>query len=131
MKTNKKKKSGLVTFPGVAAIKRPFKYEVDITWSEEDSAYVVRVPELPGCVTHGESMEEAVKMADEAIYAYLEALLQTGQSIPVPLAEEELSGEFVVRTGMPALHRKLKLMAKAEGKSFNAFLVSRLKELKH
>jgi predicted RNase H-like HicB family nuclease len=111
-------------------LRKPFKYEVDIYWSVEDSAFIAVVPELPGCMTHGETRIEAAKMADEAIEAYLEALVETGQEIPTPLAEEEFSGEFLVRTGDPALHRRLTMLARAERKKLTPWLVQKLRELK-
>lgn len=37
-----------------------FKYETIIYWSEDDQAYLVEVPELPGCLAHGDSYEEAL-----------------------------------------------------------------------
>ena len=36
-------------------------YSMIIQWSDEDNAYIVTVPELPGCQTHGETYEEAVQ----------------------------------------------------------------------
>lgn len=111
-----------------SAIKKPFKYEIDITWSAEDGAWVVRIPELPGCATHGDTPEQAFKMAEEAIESYLEALIDTGQEIPVPLSEEKLSGDFMVRSN-PTLHRKLKALAKSNRQPLNTFVVENLKKL--
>ena len=42
-------------------------YSMIIQWSNEDQAYIVTVPELPGCKTHGETYEKAVKQAKYAI----------------------------------------------------------------
>ena len=53
---------------------KPFKYRVDIAWSDEDKCYIARVPELPGCVTDGSSLEEAAAHVKEAIAVYLETL---------------------------------------------------------
>ena len=49
----------------------------------EEGGYVVVVPALPGCVTQGESFEEAKAHAKEAILGYLETLRQQGDPIPV------------------------------------------------
>jgi predicted RNase H-like HicB family nuclease len=62
-----------------------FKYELSIRWSPDDRAFTVRVPELPGCVTHGDSVEEAAAHAREAIAAYLESLASRGLPVPTPL----------------------------------------------
>ncbi|MGC9444194.1 MAG: type II toxin-antitoxin system HicB family antitoxin [Candidatus Methanospirareceae archaeon] len=49
---------------------------------EPEGGYTVTVPSLPGCVTYGESVEEAVEMAKEAIEVYLESLREHGDEIP-------------------------------------------------
>lgn len=48
------------------------KYSMIIEWSPEDEAYIVTVPELPGCRTHGSTREEAVRMGEEVIELWLE-----------------------------------------------------------
>lgn len=42
-----------------------------IEWSDEDNAFIVTVPELVGCRTHGRTYEEAVKNAEDVLYLYL------------------------------------------------------------
>jgi predicted RNase H-like HicB family nuclease len=60
------------------------RYSLLIAWSERDRAYIVSVPELPGCMTHGASHAEAVEMAEEAIATYLAGLRYFGDPIPAP-----------------------------------------------
>ena len=50
---------------------------------EEDGGYTVVVPTLPGCVTFGETFEEAMSMAKEAIEGYIETLIGLGKQVPV------------------------------------------------
>lgn len=50
---------------------------------EPEGGYTVFVPSLPGCVTYGETIDEAVKMAKEAIELYIEALVAQGEDIPI------------------------------------------------
>ena len=50
---------------------------------EEDGGYTVIVPSLPGCVTFGETFEEAMSMAKEAIEGYIETLIDLGKQVPV------------------------------------------------
>lgn len=50
---------------------------------EPEGGYTVTVPSLPGCVTYGETIDEAVKMAKEAIELYLETMTAHGEDIPV------------------------------------------------
>ncbi len=49
---------------------------------EEEGGYTVIVPALPGCVTFGETVEEAITMAKEAIVGYIETLIDLGKDVP-------------------------------------------------
>lgn len=48
----------------------------------EEGGYIVSVPALPGCVTQGETFEEAVVMIKDAMKGYLEVLREEGQEMP-------------------------------------------------
>jgi predicted RNase H-like HicB family nuclease len=48
------------------------KYKIILFWSEEDDAYLAEVPELPGCMAHGDSYESALANALEAMTLWLE-----------------------------------------------------------
>lgn len=50
---------------------------------EPEGGYTVIVPSLPGCVTYGETTDEAKEMAREAIELYVETLKAHGEAIPV------------------------------------------------
>ncbi|MHB1157342.1 MAG: type II toxin-antitoxin system HicB family antitoxin [Phycisphaerales bacterium] len=56
---------------------------------EPRSCYGVSVPDLPGCTSAGDTLDEALVMAKEAILGHLEALMDTGQAIPDPQPIEE------------------------------------------
>jgi predicted RNase H-like HicB family nuclease len=60
------------------------RYEMIVWWSREDDAFVVDVPELPGCMAHGESRLEAIKNAEDAIAFWIETARQDGLTIPEP-----------------------------------------------
>jgi antitoxin HicB len=49
---------------------------------EDEGGFSVSVPALPGCFTEGETVEEAIEMAKEAISAYIESLEEDGEPIP-------------------------------------------------
>ncbi len=49
---------------------------------EQGGGYTVIVPSLPGCITYGEDIDEAIKMAKEAIELYIESLKAHGEEIP-------------------------------------------------
>ena len=55
-----------------------------IEWSDEDQAYIVTVPELPGCRTHGLTYEEAVRQGQDAIEIWIEAQRASGRPVPAP-----------------------------------------------
>jgi predicted RNase H-like HicB family nuclease len=59
-------------------------YEMIIWWSTEDDAYVVDVPELPGCMAHGSSRQEAIKSAEDAIKFWIKTAKEDRQEIPLP-----------------------------------------------
>lgn len=60
------------------------KYSMIMSWSEEDQAYIVLVPELPGCMADGKTPEEAVKQAQVVIDLWIETALEDGETIPEP-----------------------------------------------
>lgn len=51
--------------------------------SEEPRRYNVRVPLLPGCLTYGESIDDALANAREAIALYVDGLIEDGESVPI------------------------------------------------
>ena len=59
-------------------------YSMYIQWSEEDNAYIVTVPELPGCRTHGDTYEEAVQQGKDAIASWIMVAKESGLPIPKP-----------------------------------------------
>ena len=63
-------------------------YRIWLT-KEPEGGYTVTVPSLPGCVTYGESVDEAVVMAREAIELYIESLEAHGEPVPTEVATFE------------------------------------------
>ena len=68
----------------------------------EEGGYSVFVPALPGCFTQGDSYEEAVAMAQEAVEGYLEALAKAGEPIP-PEPQPTAALTTSIRVRAPAL----------------------------
>lgn len=60
------------------------KYEIILFWSSEDQVFIAEVPELPGCMAHGETQESALAYAKEAIALWLETALEFGDPVPEP-----------------------------------------------
>jgi predicted RNase H-like HicB family nuclease len=63
------------------------KYEIILYWSNEDRAFVAEVPELPGCMAHGDSQEAALKRANEAMQLWIDTARQHGEPVPQPKGE--------------------------------------------
>ena len=60
------------------------KYELIIYWSDADQAFVVEVPELPGCMADGSTYEQAVANARTVIQEWLDTAQELGRPIPEP-----------------------------------------------
>jgi predicted RNase H-like HicB family nuclease len=58
------------------------KYELIIYWSEEDGAFIVEVPELPGCAADGTTYAEALANAEVVIKEWIETAKELGRPIP-------------------------------------------------
>lgn len=61
-----------------------YKYERIIYWSKEDNAFIVEVPELPGCMADGETVQEAINNAETIIQEWIETTKERGLEIPEP-----------------------------------------------
>lgn len=102
-------------------------YRLEIVPDTEEGGFTVYYPELQGCVTCGETMESAIKNAEDAKKEWISAALESGVSIPEPISTEDAnvsqySGQFKLR--MPkTLHRKLAEDSKREGVSMNQYCV--------
>jgi len=59
-------------------------YQILIHWSPPDDAYVVQVPDLPGCMTDGDTLEEAIRNARDAIAAWIADAREVGDPVPQP-----------------------------------------------
>ena len=62
----------------------PIRYELIIYWSEEDQAFLVEVPELPGCMADGKTYETAVANAQQVIQEWLETAEELDRPVPEP-----------------------------------------------
>ena len=95
-------------------------YTIQIT-REDETTWFARVVELPGCMTEGDTPEEAADMIQDALAAWLEVALEDGRPITEPQATEAYSGRFVVRVPR-TLHQQLVEAAEQEGVSLNQFV---------
>ena len=112
----------------ITSIKRkPLKYYMGLKYPvtlhpAPEGGYFVEIEDLPGCYSQGETVEEAMKMIEDARRLWMESVYELGLEIPLPSEDDEFSGKFNVR--VPAsLHRKLHKLAKKEGVSLNQYVV--------
>lgn len=97
-------------------------YRLELVEDPDEGGYVASYPDLPGCLTTGETVEEAVENAREAKRAWIEAALEDGAEIWEPKRPDSYSGQFKIR--MPrSLHRSLAEHAQHEGISMNQYCV--------
>ena len=87
----KPKRAGILGLD-LSAMATPREFEVVLT-PEEGGGYSVSVPALPGCVSQGESREEALAMIREAIELYLESLEAHGDPLPARVEIERVTVE--------------------------------------
>ena len=104
-------------------------YRYNLEWSDEDQLFVVSVEELEGCMSHGKTPEEAIKMGFEAVESHLEGMAKDKEELPLPLSRQKFKGEFLVRAE-PQLHKQLVIKSKKAGyKTLNKFLVAELTKI--
>ncbi len=63
------------------------KYGVNLRWSDEDKAFIARVPELPGCMAHGEDLESALGQIRKAMKLWVDTATEAGEPLPRPEGE--------------------------------------------
>ena len=105
----------------------PYRLEIMPLSEADGGGFYARYPELGEAAAHGdgETLEEAVQMADEAKRLVLEVMLEHGDRMPLPDSMKTYSGKFIVRAPK-SLHRELVLEAEREGVSLNQLAVSLL-----
>ena len=89
---------------------------------KDEGGFVVSYPDLPGCITCGETIETAISNANDAKKAWIEAALESGIELQEPNNLEEYSGQFKLRIPR-SLHRSLAEHSKKEGISMNQYCV--------
>lgn len=60
------------------------KYDKILHWSEEDAAWLVTVPDLPGCMADGKTQEEALHNVETIISEWIETAKTDGVNVPLP-----------------------------------------------
>jgi predicted RNase H-like HicB family nuclease len=102
-------------------------YTIEIT--ADEGSYFVKVKELDGCMSVGESREDALAMIEDAMRGWLDVALEDGLEVPLPETQQEgrYNGKFPLRLPK-SLHRKLAEAAERDKVSLNQYLVMLLSE---
>jgi len=95
-------------------------YDIKITPSPE-GGYVATIPDLPGCITQGDTPLEVLEMIEDAKICWLEAALDLGESIDEP-DWDLYNGRLSLRIPK-SLHRRLAERAKREGVKLNQLAI--------
>ena len=96
------------------------KYPFEIIPDEYEGGYAIAYPDLPGCLSCGDTIEETIKNGEDARLAWISASLEDGHEIPLPDSMTKYSGQFKLRIPKE-LHRDLARKAKREGVSMNQY----------
>lgn len=110
-----------LTLDDYLALTYPFNVFAD----HEIGGYVVTFPDLPGCTTHVERVDEVGAMAEEIRKLWILTEYEDGEDIPLPSEPPVHSGKFIVRAPR-SLHHQLVMSAEREGVSLNQYVVSLL-----
>jgi antitoxin HicB len=93
----------------------------------DEGGFLASIPDLPGCISSGQTPEEALQGLEEAKELWVEGRLEAGLTIPEPTVPSDYSGKFVLRIPR-SLHRDLDAAARHDGVSLNQYIVKLLSE---
>lgn len=122
----------MITAPNIKeevtkALSRPYTRELV---KNADGTWFARIVEFPGCMTEGDTYEEAFENLEDAMAAWVEVHLEDGDPIPEPLSADQYSGKFLMRLPK-SLHRELARRAELEGVSLNQYALVALSSCMH
>ncbi len=97
-------------------------YRMEIVEDKDEGGFIVTYPDLPGCISCGETIESAVANAIDAKKVWLEAAIEEGIEINEPDSLDDYSGQFKLRIPK-SLHKSLAEHSRREGISMNQYCV--------
>ena len=116
-------------------MKRKINYPVEIRPLSDDDGggFIAIVPDLPGCMSDGETMDEALHEVMDAIESWISVAKEFGDPIPVPDALATATANYLIPGDLFAkiptkLYAKLSMKAKQDGISLDAFILNKLSE---
>jgi antitoxin HicB len=102
-----------------------YRFTIRPLTAEEGRGYLIEFPDLPGCMSGGETVEQALANGAEAKRKWIAATREAGRPVPSPTVDTigAYSGKWLLRTPK-SLHRSLAERARQEGVSLNALAVA-------
>jgi antitoxin HicB len=94
---------------------------------KEGGGFLIEFPDLPGCMSDGETIEEAMANGQDAVQCWLDAAAKAKRHIPKPGELEAQSGKWVQRVPK-SIHYRLVEKARSEGVSLNTLVVAMIAE---
>lgn len=102
-------------------------YRMEIEYGEDEHQHFVTFPDLPGCMMHGGTPDEALRLANEVKDEWLTNAYENGWKIPEPSRHQDTTGRLTLRVPR-YIHKKIMETAEKEGVSQNQLLLSFISE---
>jgi len=93
----------------------------------DGGGYLIEFPDLPGCMSDGETIAEAIENGSDAVICWINAAKKTGRAIPQPGGLDKQSGKWVQRVPK-SIHLRLVEKAEEEGVSLNTLVITIIAE---
>ena len=94
---------------------------------EDGGGYLIEFPDLPGCISDGETIEEAIHHGHDAVICWIDAATVANREIPKPGELEKQSGKWVQRVPK-SMHLRLVKKAEEECVSLNTLVITMIAE---
>lgn len=103
-----------------------YAFDIAPLSADDGGGFLITWPDLPGCMSDGVTVDEAIDNGRDAFKAWMTAYMEDGRDIPTP-GSSGTSGKFVQRVPK-SLHARLAARARAEGVSMNTLVATMLAE---
>lgn len=104
-------------------LNKEYPYKIEKLSEDDGGGYFITYPDLLGCMSDGDTIEEVIQMGEDARKAWMETAIETGKDIPEPYSHmDSYKGRITVRVPK-TMHKELIDEAHEEGISLNQYLI--------